>query len=279
MPKLITSLKNNLRRTVPYKVVKSNYRYYRFSGKDQIKIVLITGVAKGLGCLLARHYIEDGFKVIGVDIVPASKLDRAISQGLLEYIEFDLRNINDIESLIEGLYTRHKRVDLLINNAGILNFKRIYDYTPAEIHDMLTVNLTSIMVLIRSILPRMVKQQFGRIINVSSKAAFQGEDKFGVYSPSKVGVMLLGESIGKLIDNEHWKNNVTINTINPDRINTPEYLEANPGIKPTSLISSQEIYKKIQRIVTSQVNGETFPMFSYWKRTSFLFQHIQKLFL
>jgi short-subunit dehydrogenase len=278
MPKLIAKMKNNFRKTVPYKYIKSSFNYYRISGKKEIKIVLITGVAKGLGCQLALHFINDGYKVIGIDIIPKNELPDDIRDRFLEYVEFDLRNIEEIEPLIQGLYSRYQRIDLLINNAGILNFKLIYDYSANEISDMITVNLTCIMVLIRSILPRMVDQQFGRIINVSSKAAFQGEDKFGVYSPTKVGVMLLGESIGKLIENEHWKNNVTINTINPDRISTPEYLEENPHIDPEKLISPLHIYTKILRIVTSRVNGEVFPIFSNWKKTSFLFQQVQKLF-
>jgi short-subunit dehydrogenase len=267
------------RRTLIYTIVRGKYDYYFKRDKNKIKNVFITGAANGLGRQLALNFSNDGYNVIGLDIKPKDQLDTNINNSLIDYIEFNLKNIDDIDTMIKQLMIKHKHIDLLINNAGVMNFKALYDYDIEEIKEMVDVNLTSILALIKSILPLMVKQNFGRIINISSKSAFQGEDKFSVYSSTKIALVLLTDSVAKLIKNEHWLNNVTINAIAPDRIDTPEYIKENPGVDPKKLISSKRIYKKIQRIVQSEVNGDTFPIFSLWKRFSFLLQFFRKLFV
>lgn len=267
------------RRTLIFNIIRAKYDYYLKKDKKKIKNVLITGAAGGLGRLLAIHYAEDGYNVIGLDIKSEEQLDPKLSNSLVQFFEFDLRNIDGIEQMLKGLFEKHKHIDLLINNAGVMNFKALNDYDIREIKDMVDVNLTSILALIKSILPLMINQNFGRIINVSSKSAFQGEDKFVIYSSTKIALILLSDSVAKLIRNQYWQNNVTINAIAPDRVDTPEYIKENPGTNPKKLISTKRIYNKIQRIVQSEVNGDTFPVFSLWKRFSFLLQFLRKLFI
>ncbi len=238
---------------------------------------MITGVAGGLGRLLALHFADDGYHVIGLDVKPEHSLDVDLKNSLKDYIQFDLRKIDEIENTIHQIFLKHTHIELLINNAGILNFKLLHEYEVKEIQDMFSVNLTSAAVFVKVFLPYMVRQKFGRIINVSSTSAFQGEDKFGVYSPTKSGLMMLSESIGKLIENK-LEGDITINSINPNRINTPEYTKENPEINPAKLISSKTVYRKIIRIIDSKVNGAAFPIFSFGLRVKYTFNFIRKLF-
>jgi NAD(P)-dependent dehydrogenase (short-subunit alcohol dehydrogenase family) len=275
----LSSFKKYLRRTFIYDVYRLYTRYSRKISSGKIKTVLITGVAQGLGRLLSIRFAKDGYRVIGVDIVPKESFDENLKNSLVDFVEFDLRNLDGIDEMLVGIFNRHKRIDLLINNAAILNFKLIHHYHTSEIKDMVAVNLTSVMILIKGIIPYMLEQKFGRIINVSSDSAFRAEDKFGVYSPTKAGVMMLSDSVSKIFFSKINNEDITINSINPHRINTPEYLSENPEVNPDNLISFEKVYHRIVGIVSSKVNGGTFPVFGFWRRVGMLMIKFGKLFL
>lgn len=268
---------SKLRRTSLFEFYKSFTSYLSKIDKNLIKTIAITGAAGGLGRLLSIHFSNDGYNVIGIDKRAEETLDMDVKKAFVHYFCFDLNNIYQIEELVNEISHNYGQVDLLINNAGILNFKLLEDYTVDEINQMVTVNLTSAILLTKYFLPLMVKQGFGRIVNISSTSAFQAEDKFGVYSPTKSGMMLFGDSTAKLIVNK-LSGNITSNSINPNRINTPEFLNENPDQNPKKLIPSEKVYKKILRIANSNVNGSTFPVFNYSLRIKYLFNFIHKLF-
>jgi NAD(P)-dependent dehydrogenase (short-subunit alcohol dehydrogenase family) len=244
----LSPLKKSFRRTFIYDVFRLYSRYSKKVHSGQIKTVLITGVAQGLGRLLSIRFAQDGYKVIGLDVIPKENLDEDLRNALVDFVEFDLRDLDGIDEMLGGIFDKHKRVDLLINNAAILNFKLIHHYHTSEIKDMVAVNLTSVMILIKDIIPYMLEQKFGRIINVSSDSAFRAEDKFGVYSPTKAGVMMLSDSVSKIFFSKINNEDITINSLNPHRINTPEYLAENPEVNPDKLISFEKVYNKIVRI-------------------------------
>ncbi|MGF1585661.1 MAG: SDR family NAD(P)-dependent oxidoreductase [Bacteroidales bacterium] len=275
----LSPLKKSFRRTFIYDVFRLYSRYSKKVHTGQIKTVLITGVAQGLGRLLSIRFAQDGYKVIGLDVIPKENLDEDLRNALVDFVEFDLRDLDGIDEMLGSIFNKHKRVDLLINNAAILNFKLIHDYHTSEIKDMVAVNLTSVMILIKDIIPYMLEQKFGRIINISSDSAFRAEDKFGVYSPTKAGVMMLSDSVSKIFFSKINNEDLTINSLNPHRINTPEYLAENPDVNPDKLISFEKVYSKIVRIISSRVNGGTFPVFGFWRRIGMLMIKFGRLFL
>jgi NAD(P)-dependent dehydrogenase (short-subunit alcohol dehydrogenase family) len=275
----LSSFKKYYRRTFIYYAFRLFSRYSIINHPGQIETVLITGAAQGLGRLLSIYFAKDGYKVVGLDIIPRESLDEDLKNALVDFIEFDLRNLDDIDEMLKDIFDKHKRVDLLINNAAILNFKLIHHYHTSEIKDMVAVNLTSVMILIKDIIPYMLEQNFGRIINISSDSAFRAEDKFGVYSPTKAGVMMLSDSVSKIFFSKINKKDITINSLNPHRINTPEYLAENPEVNPDKLISVEKVYRKIIRIASSKVNGGTFPVFGFWRRVGMLMTKFGRLFL
>ena len=271
-------LRKSLHRTFAYRLYRFYKTFHQTPGSERINIVVISGVAKGLGRLLSIFFHKEGYTVIGIDIKPSGQLDDQTKTALTEYIQFDLGELEGIEEMLNGIIKKHERIDLLINNAGILNFKLLHHYTVDEIKEMVNVNLTSVMIMIKCILPHMINRGFGRIINISSNSAFEAEDKFGVYSPTKAGVMMLSDAVARLIDNK-LSGSITINSVNPQRINTPEYLSENPDVKESSLIPPAKVFRMILRIVKSEVNGGTFTIIRFRFRITYFLHFFQRMFL
>jgi len=270
-------LKQSLRRTNLFEFTKSIKDYYSRIDDNKINIIVITGSASGLGRLLTHYFSEEGYRIIGIDIKDRETLDEKTRQSLTDYYVLDLFNLHTIAPMIREIEKKHSRIDVLINNAGILDFKLLDQYSVEEINRIITVNLTSCIVLIKHVIPVMQKNKFGRIVNISSISAFQAEDKFEIYSPTKAGMMMMSDSIAKWTHNK-LDGNITSNSFNPDRINTPEYIGQNPNIDLKNVISSRAIFKKIKRVITSNVNGSTYVFTGFTKRMKFFMNFYRKFF-
>lgn len=266
-----------IRNTFIFRLLRFHVKLNTKRNKDKIERIFITGVGRGLGRLLTIHFAQNGYKVIGTDILPHHDLDEQVKSSLEKFYRFDLRNLMGIPVFVEKIIAENEKIDVLMNNAGILNFKLLDKYNTEEIVEMINVNLTSAIIITRYFLPAMIKQKFGRIILISSVSAFGGADKLGIYSPTKSGLMLFSDSLAKDFENNR-EGNITINSVNPDRINTPEYMKEIPGINLKGLISSSKIFSKILKIINSDVNGGVFSIFSFGKKWKYFLACSHRLF-
>ena len=229
--------------------------------------ILITGVSYGLGNYLTRRLINDGFKVIGIDCIFPESLRKEIDDKSFFYYNQDLNKIEEINGLLNRINSNHEKIDVVINNAAILNFKFFLSYNSSEITRKLKVNLIAPIVSVNFYLKYMIERDYGRIINISSVSAFRGGETTSVYAVSKSGLNRFHHVLYKEMKMINTSVNVTLNTICPGRIALPEFLKENPEINSKKLIQPDKIFFIIKKIITGNVNGKIYviPKFN-WKR-------------
>ena len=171
--------------------------------------VLVTGAGRGIGLATARAFLAAGWRVLALDKdFSGFELERA------ERIEFDLRNISEIRSLLE---TRGE-IHTLVNNAAVL-FCDPYDAIPERNkREVLTVNIEAPAALITALAPQMKARRSGRIVNVGSVAAFTGHPDLW-YGISKAGILNLTKAWAR----ELGPHGVLVNAVAPGPTQTAMY--------------------------------------------------------
>ncbi len=223
-----------------------------------MKKILITGVTFGLGNYLTREFINDGYIVIGIDKIFPESLKQAITDKSLFFYNQDLSEIDDTINLLHQITKDHENIDVLINNAAILNFKFFNEYTYFEIVQKLNVNLISPIIIIKYFLECIVKNNYGKVINISSVSAFKGKETTSIYAVSKSGINRFHQVLVREMQLINKFRNVTINTICFDRIALPDYLIENPDVSAKKLINPEKAYYLIKSIILSEVNGKLY---------------------
>ena len=169
--------------------------------------VLVTGAGRGIGLATARSFANAGWKVLALDKdFPGFDLD-------VERIQFDLRDLSKIRGLVQD-----RRIDTLINNAGVL-FCDPYDAVPeAHKREVLAVNIEAPAALIEALAPQMKARKSGRIVNVGSVAAFTGHPDLW-YGITKAGILNLTKAWAK----ELGPHGVLVNAVAPGPTQTAMY--------------------------------------------------------
>lgn len=187
----------------------------------QNQTALITGASRGIGLAIARIYGEVGAK-LAIVARDEARLHRAAEQlrgngyQVLE-CPCDIAVESQVNTVVDRVIQQYGRIDLLVNNAGILQSGPITNFSAADWERMLAVNLNSAFYFCRAIAPAMIEQKSGRIINISSVAAHTGGVAGSVqYSASK-GALL---SFTKALARDLAPHNITVNAIAPGQIET-----------------------------------------------------------
>ncbi len=227
------------------------------------KKILLTGATKGLGKLLAREFHKDNFDVIGTDLYKKEEVSQEALDNLTSYYQYDLSNNKDIGEFVKKLFTDHPNIEIIVNNAGILDFRFFDEYTDEEVLKTISVNLVASILIVKNCYPYFKERGNGKIINISSSSSFRGFETGCTYTPTKTGLNLFTESFKKELAILKKKKgiDITINNVCPGRIATEEYLAKNPQINPNTLISHKTVYQKIRNLITSDKNGEIIPIF------------------
>ncbi|CAG9622679.1 3-oxoacyl-ACP reductase FabG [Sutcliffiella rhizosphaerae] len=183
------------------------------------KIAVVTGAAQGIGAKIVERLLEDGAKVVALDI-NFEKLEETISNldKSGEKVFFMKCNVIDqaeVNDVFETVYDRLGRVDILINNAGITRDAFFHKMTHEQWSTVLDVNLNSIFFTCQAVIPAMRAQEYGKIVNISSTSSW-GNMGQANYSASKAGVIGLTRTLAK----ENGIKNITVNAIAPGQIDT-----------------------------------------------------------
>lgn len=179
--------------------------------------VLITGASRGIGREIAKMFAEAGYEVYA----NYNKSEENAKSLLKELREKNL-NINIIkadvsnEKEVENMFTQIKGVDILINNAGISQFKLFSDMTIEDFDNMINTNLRSVFLCSKYAIKKMLDKQAGKIINISSIWGVTGASMEVHYSTAKAGVIGFTKALAK----EMGPSNIQVNCIAPGVIDT-----------------------------------------------------------
>ena len=179
--------------------------------KDRTAIV--TGGAQGFGLAITERFLESGANVImwDIDEDTSGKVLKEKNNPKLSAAKIDVTNFDQISSEIEKI-TKQTKIDIFVNNAGITGKNAtVWDYPIDEWKKVLDLDLNAVFYCCKAIAPHMIKNNFGRIVNISSIAGKEGNPNASAYSTAKAGVIGLTKSLGKELADK----NIAVNCITP----------------------------------------------------------------
>jgi NAD(P)-dependent dehydrogenase (short-subunit alcohol dehydrogenase family) len=183
----------------------------QFDLKDRLAI--ITGGARGFGFDIAKRFIESGAKVIiwDIDEDELKSASHKIDNSNLSYNIVDVSNFKKVDQTVKEIIKKSS-IDILINNAGITgSTSPLWDYDVDEWNKIVNINLMGTFNCCKSIVPNMIKNNYGRIVNVASVAGKDGNANASAYSSAKAGSIALTKSLGK----ELAEKNIAVNAVTP----------------------------------------------------------------
>ncbi|RDU73138.1 3-hydroxybutyrate dehydrogenase [Helicobacter aurati] len=184
------------------------------------KVAIITGSASGIGLEMAKAFLDSQYRVVFSDINKEA-LDSVVAlhnkSNSCIGILCDVSDEEAIKELINGAYKHYKRIDVLINNAGLQHVAKIEDFPTNKFELMIKIMLVGAFISVKHVLPIMKKQQFGRIINMSSINGLIGFAGKAAYNSAKHGLI----GLTKVIALECAQYGITANAICPGYIDTP----------------------------------------------------------
>ncbi len=184
------------------------------------RVAIITGGARGIGYAIAERLLRSGAGVCLWDI-DAAALESAKAElsalGKVHAATVDLTNITSVESATASTIGAFGKIDILVNNAGIAGTNaKTWETDPAEWQRVMAINLNGPFHCCHAVVPHMLKNGYGRIVNIASIAGKEGNPNAAHYSASKAGVVALTKSLGK----ELATSNIIVNAITPAVIET-----------------------------------------------------------
>ena len=194
-----------------------------------MKTALVTGASRGIGRAIALELKRKEFSVIGTATSQAG-VDELLENGIEGYI-LDLNSPNSIGNFWEQLEADKKNISVLVNNAGITRDNIVLRMSDDEWSDIMNVHLNGTFQLCKRSLKMMLKNKWGRIINISSASASIGNRGQSNYAAAKAGVEAFTKSLAK----EVGKRDITINAVAPGFIAT-DMTEQNDGVNAEYLI-------------------------------------------
>ena len=182
------------------------------------RTALITGGAQGFGLDIAKKFLNFGAKVIiwDLDDNQLEIAEKDINNSKLSCNKVDVSNFEEVSKAVIEI-TKSSNIDILINNAGITGSNStLWNYKVDEWKKVLEVNLMGTFYCCKSVVPNMIKNNYGRIVNVASVAGKDGNPNASAYSSAKAGIIGLTKSLGKELADK----NIAVNTVTPSTANT-----------------------------------------------------------
>ena len=186
-----------------------------------MKTVLITGGSRGIGKCIAENLAKEGYNVV-LNYNKSEKQAKQIKKDLeeqginIEICKADVSKREEVKKLVKFTLSKFKNIDILINNAGVAKLQMFNDITDEDWGDMINTNLNSVFYTTQEVLPNMIHNKNGCIINISSIWGIVGASCEVAYSVSKAGIDGMTKSLAK----ELGLSNIRVNSIAPGVIDT-----------------------------------------------------------
>ena len=177
------------------------------------KVALVTGGAQGIGLAVANRMYQSGAHVIICDI-DEKVAEEAVTNmpNKSSFHKIDITKPEIIEASIKKIISAFGSIDILVNSAGVAGpNSKVVDYEFKDWKKILEINLDGTFNMCKAVLPHMISNNYGRIVNIASIAGKEGNPNAAPYSTSKAGVIALTKSLGK----EHADVNIAINCVTP----------------------------------------------------------------
>jgi NAD(P)-dependent dehydrogenase (short-subunit alcohol dehydrogenase family) len=232
----------------------------------QNKIVLVTGGTGGLGREVTMAFLEAGATVVvtyrnadefAVLLAAAEKIGATPPPG----VSVDVTDAAAVEKFIAELVTKHGRLDILVNTVGgYAGGESLWDTNPRLFDQMIQLNLKAGYVLARSVVPQMIRQKRGWIVNIASKAAVDHAAGGAFYAASKAGALALFDSLA----GEVKQNNINVNSVLPSVIDTAANRKMMPGADFSKWPKPEEIARVILFLCSEDarvIHGASIPVY------------------
>ena len=178
------------------------------------RVAVVTGGAQGFGLAITERFIEAGAKVVIWDIdenAAKEAIEKVKSENLSHQI-VDVTNFEIVNQNLKEVEKKYGKIDIFVNNAGIAGMNTtVAEYPLDEWKKVMNLNLNSVFYCCKAVVPFMLKNDYGRIVNIASIAGKEGNPNASAYSTSKAGVIGLTKSLGK----ELAQKNIAVNCVTP----------------------------------------------------------------
>lgn len=199
------------------------------------RVALVTGASKGIGRATALRLAQDG----------ANMVIAATSNDLLEKVKgeleglgaesiavrCDVTHLSECEDLVQQALSRFGHIDILVNNAGVGFSGKIVDSDPKEAEQMVKVNILGVYYMTRLVLPSMIEQGRGDIVNIGSVAGLKYSPNFAIYSATKFAVRAFSEALR----NEVQGHNIRVTLVHPGMTRTAFFDSFTKGGSPVPI--------------------------------------------
>jgi glucose 1-dehydrogenase len=209
----------------------------------ELKTVLVTGAGGGIGRACIHHFVEKGWRVIGVDRSDFG--DDFPKSG--HFIKADISHPDSVEQIFQQAKNFHPALDALVNNAAVQVAKPIVDTTVEEWDAVMASNLRSVFLFVKLAHPLMKTAGSGAIVNVSSVHAIQTSANIAAYAASKGGLLALTRAMAI----EFAPDNIRVNAILPGAVDTP-MLRAGLG---RGHVGGENVQDRLDNLARKTVNG------------------------
>lgn len=231
------------------------------------KVVIVTGATGALGRIVAKVLLENGVHVVSTYRSEDKQAELAKFVGKLKNrltgVKTDVTDEKSVQNLVQKAVEKHGRIDILLNIAGA--YVGGYDVANTKESDwgfMMNVNLKSAFLCSKAVLPYMIKQNYGKIVSVSSRIAVEKRTraKSGAYAVSKAGVIVLTETMAE----EVKKYDINVNCIMPSVIDTPDNRRNFPQTDSSKWVDPKDIAEVILFLVSDAsktLSGASIPVY------------------
>ena len=226
--------------------------------KLQGKVALVTGGSRGIGRAIAAAYTQAGASVFicGRD---QAAVDSAVNElrsngGDIDGAAGDIGSSDNAKRLVQSALSRFAKIDVLVNNAGILGPREtIADYPISAWNEVIRINLTGLFLITHEILPVMLARRSGSIINVTSGVGRIGKAKWGAYAVAKAGL----EGFTQVLADEVKSLGIRVNSVNPAATRTRMRAAAYPAEDPMTLPPAESITPIFVYLASAESSGVT----------------------
>lgn len=192
------------------------------------KTALVTGAAVGIGRATAITFAQNGANVIAMDVnmEKLSDLEKELSEYTENFliIKCDVSNEKDVLDAVKKAEAKFGNVDILVNNAALWRYFKSVCETPAEEwHKFINVNVMGVVHCTKAVLPKMIDNHYGRVINIASVAGVYGNANMAMYSATKGAVIAFTKALAKEVADK----GVLVNSVSPGSVSPAENSDMN----------------------------------------------------